>query len=86
MDFEVAERSRHARPQKALPVYVDYARREINARNRNHYAQAARYLAIVRELYQQLGDEDAWRGTISGIRGEFRQLPALQDELNEAKL
>jgi hypothetical protein len=26
------------------------------------------------------------RGTISGICGEFRQLPALQDELNKAKL
>jgi uncharacterized Zn finger protein len=86
LDFEVAERSRHTRPQKAIPVYVDYARREINARNRNHYAQAARYLAVVRELYRQLGDEDAWRGLIGGIRGEFRQLPALQDELNKAAL
>jgi uncharacterized Zn finger protein len=86
LDFEVAERSRHARPHKAIPVYVDYARREINARNRNHYAQAAIYLAVVRDLYQPLDDEQAWRGLISGIREEFRRLPALQDELNKAKL
>lgn len=86
LDIEVAERSRHARPQKAIPVYVDYARRAIGGRNRNHYAQAARYLTVVGELYRQLGDEDAWRGLIGGIRGEFRQLPALQDELNKAKL
>lgn len=86
LDLEVAERSRHARPHQAIPVYGDYARREINARNRNHYAQAARYLAVARELYRQLGDKDAWRGLIGGVRDEFRRLPALQDELNKAKL
>jgi uncharacterized Zn finger protein len=86
LDFEVAERSRHACPQKAIPVYIDYARREINRRSRGNYAQAAVYLAIVRELYQQLGDEGAWHNLIGGIRAEFRRLPALQDELNQMKL
>ncbi len=86
LDFEVAERSRHIRPRKAIPVYMDYARREINARDRNHYAQAARYLAVVRDLYRQIDDEETWRGVISRIREEFRRLPALQDELNKANL
>jgi hypothetical protein len=86
LDFEVAERSCHARPRKAIPVYVDYARREIARRNRGNYAQAAVYLAIVRDLYRQLGDEKVWRGLIGGIREEFRRLPALQDELNRGKL
>ena len=86
LDFEVAERSRHTRPRKAIPVYMDYARREINARDRNHYAQAARYLAVVRDLYRQIDDEETWRGVINGIREEFRRLPALQDELNKANL
>ena len=86
LDFEVAERSRHARPHKAIPVYLDYARSEIARRSRNNYAQAARYLAVVLDLYRQLDDEDAWRGVISEVREEFRRLPALQDELNKAKL
>jgi hypothetical protein len=86
LDFEVAERSRHTRPQKAIPVYMDYARREINARSRNHYAQAARYLAVARDLYRQSADETAWRSVISEIREGFRWLPVLQDELNKSKL
>lgn len=86
LDFEVAERSRQARPQKAIPVYVKYARHEIDQRNRGHYAVAARYLAVVRDLYRQLGDEEAWHKLIGGIREEFRQLRALQDELNQAGL
>jgi uncharacterized Zn finger protein len=86
LDFEVAERSRDARPQKAIPVYIAYARREINARDRNHYAQAVRYLAVVRDLYRQIDDEQAWRGVINGICEEFRRLPALQDELNKANV
>lgn len=86
LDLEVAERSRQARPQKAIPVYVDYARREIGRRSRGNYAQAAAYLAVVRDLYRQLGDEETWRKLIGGIREEFRRLPALQDELNQAGL
>lgn len=86
LDFEVAERSRHARPGKAIPVYIDYARREIGRRSRNHYAQATRHLAVVRELYRQSDDMDAWNDTIRSLREEFRRLPALQDELNKAGL
>ena len=86
LDFEVAQRSRQARPQKAIPIYVAYARREIDQRTRGNYAQAALYLCIVRDLYHQLGDEKSWQELIRGIREEFRRLPALQDELNKAKL
>lgn len=86
LDFEVAQRSRQARPQKAIPIYVAYARREIDRRTRGNYAQAAAYLSIVRDLYRQLGDEKSWQELIRGIREEFRRLPALQDELNQAQL
>ncbi len=86
LDFEVAKRSRHARPRRAIPIYVDYARREIGQRTRANYAQAAAYLSVVRDLYRQLGDEKSWQALIRGIREEFRRLPALQDELNKAEL
>ncbi len=84
--LEVADRSRHARPQKAIPVYVTCARRAIDRRDRGSYAQAAVYLSFVRDLYRQLGDEKSWQELIRGIREEFRRLPALQDELNQARL
>jgi uncharacterized Zn finger protein len=86
LDLEAAEKSRFARPRKAIPVYEKYARRSIDGRNRNSYSQAAVYLSIVRDLYRQLNEEKPWQDLIGGIRTEFRKLPALQDELNKAKL
>jgi uncharacterized Zn finger protein len=86
LDLEVAQKSQHARPQKAIPVFVKYARREIAAKDRSHYRQAAVHLATVRALYEQLGDEPSWRALIAGIRDEFRTLRALQDELSKAGL
>jgi uncharacterized Zn finger protein len=86
LDLEVAERSRHARPERAIPVYVDHARNQIAQRTRGHYAQAAEYVTVVRDLYLELGDEEAWLSLIEGIRAEFPRLRALQDELNQAGL
>ena len=86
LDLEVAERSRHACPQKAIPVYVKHAHRMIGGRQRSSYQQAAAYLVIVRDLYQQIGQEEAWAALIGDIRTEYRRLRALQDELNKAGL
>jgi uncharacterized Zn finger protein len=86
LEFEVAQASRRVLPEKAIPVYVKYAREQINQRSRKNYAMAASYLAVVRELYTQLNNEAAWIELIAGIRAEFRNLPALQDELREARL
>jgi hypothetical protein len=86
LDLEVANRSRHARPERALPVYIEAARREIEGRSRDHYAQAAAYLKVVYGLYEQIGDEETWLELIAGLREEFRTLRALQDELNKAGL
>jgi uncharacterized Zn finger protein len=86
IDLEVADKSKEARPHKALPVFSKYARRQIEGRSRGHYHQAAAYLSVVRDLYQKIGDENSWRELIQGIREEFRRLRALQDELNQAGL
>jgi hypothetical protein len=86
LDLEVARQSQHARPQKAIPVFMKYAQQEIAGRDRNHYSQAAMYLSAIRNLYRELGDEAAWQALINGIRTEFRKLPALQDELTQAGL
>lgn len=86
LDFEVAERSRHARPHRAIPVYIAFARREIDLRSRANYAQAAAYLSIVQELYSGIDEPESWDKLIEGLREEFRRLPAFQDELKKAGL
>ena len=86
LDFTVAEKSRHARPALAIPVYIKYARAEIDIRNRKHYARAAQLLGEVRKLYHQIDDVEGWTQCIADLRAEFKQLPALQDELKKARL
>ncbi|MBN1313368.1 MAG: SWIM zinc finger family protein [Anaerolineae bacterium] len=86
LDLEVAEASRSARPRKAIPVYIKYAQKGIAGRSRQTYAEAARYLAVVKQLYEKIGDMSAWNSLIAGIREEFKRLPALQDELRKAGL
>jgi hypothetical protein len=84
--FTVAEQSRHARPRRAIPVYIEAARKRISQRQRKHYAVAADYLSTVRDLYRQIDEDKTWQTLIKDIRSEFKNLPALQDELNKAGL
>ena len=86
LDFTVAEKSRHVRPALAIPIYIQYAHAEITARNRNHYAIAAQLLQEVRRMYQQINDGECWNQFIADLRIKFKQLPALQDELDKAGL
>ncbi|NWF68873.1 MAG: SWIM zinc finger family protein [Chloroflexi bacterium] len=86
LDLEVAEASRHARPEKAIPVYLKHAEAQIAVRKREHYQMAASYLAIVRDLYKQTGETAAWKKVIARFRDEYRRLPALQEELDRAKV
>jgi pentatricopeptide repeat protein len=86
LDLEVAETSATHRPQKAIPVFIEYAQTAITGRNRDYYRQAADYLSMVKKLYTQLGEISKWEDLILSIRVEFKRLPALQDELNKAKL
>lgn len=86
LEFEVAEKSRTVYPERAIPVYVQAARRAIAGRTRDTYRQAAGYLGIAHDLYQKMSDAAAWQKLIDGIRLEFKNLPALQDELKRARL
>ncbi|MCY3798170.1 MAG: hypothetical protein OXG84_10195 [Chloroflexi bacterium] len=86
LDFTVAEKSRHVRPARAVPVYVNYARAEIDLRTRKDYAYAAELLREVRGMHQQLNDSAGWKTLIANLRREFARLPALQDELDKAGL
>ncbi len=86
LDFTVAENSGHARPARAIPIFINYARAEIDLRTRKHYASAAELLAEVRKMYRQMNDSASWQTLIADLRREFARLPALQDELDKAGL
>lgn len=73
-------------PERALPVYIKYARHYIERRGRNNYKTTADLLKIVRELYDQLDDIETWETLIAELREEHKRLPALKDELNKAGL
>lgn len=86
LEFEVAQKTRHARPARAIPVYMKHARSQINRVDRRGYASAAELLHVVRELYDQMGDEETWLERITELREEFANRPALQDEWDKAGL
>jgi len=86
LDFTVAEKSGHVRPALAIPIYIKYARAEIDLRSRKDYAQAAKLLREVREMYRQMNKSAGWQRLIADLRREFARLPALQDELGKAGL
>ena len=58
----------------------------IGQTRRKHYAVAADYLSTVRDLYRQIDEGKTWQTLIKDMRSEFKNLPALQDELRKAGL
>ncbi len=86
LEFEVAQQTRHDNPEKSLPFYRQHIRNRIDQRNRSAYAEAAGYLQVVEELYDAMGEYEKWEDYITGIKTEFKKLPALMDELRKAKL
>lgn len=86
LDFTVAQTSHQVMPERAIPVYIKYARKAIANRKRDQYAVAASLLARVQTMYDQLGEIEKWEQLITDIRTEFKTLRALKDELNKAGL
>ena len=86
LDLEVAKAAYHMLPDRAVPVLTRYAREYIDLRGRDNYALAAELLGHVLQAYKQTGEIDLWESLIADIRETHKRLPALQDELNKAKL
>lgn len=86
LEREVAQKTQHTHPHKALAVYIKAARSQIELRNRSAYQEAVKFLLNVRSIYRQLNEEDSWSAVIQGIRDEFPKLRALQEELKLAEL
>lgn len=86
LELEVADAARHATPERAIPVFVRYARHYIDSRGRDNYQRAASLLVKVQQAYDHLDEIETWQTLIAELREEHKRLPALKDELNKAGL
>ncbi len=86
LEERVAQAANEQRPRESIRLYVGIAESLINSRGRGNYQQAAGYLRIARDTYQRLGEPQAWQTLIDSLREQHRNLPALQDELDRARL
>jgi len=86
LSIRVAQAAEESRPREAIRIYVERAEQLIAARGRGNYAEAAKYLCRVRDLYHRLDEPKTWETFIADLREQNRRLRALKDELNKAGL
>ncbi len=82
----VAQATEKQRPRRASEYYLRRVQGLADRRGRKNYAEAARYLLKVRQIYQDLGEPRVWAGILADIRERNDNLPAFQDELKKAGL
>jgi uncharacterized Zn finger protein len=86
MTLEVARAVEETHPRDALYIYRRHAERLIDARGRERYQEACRYLAKVRGLYDALDEYDAWERYLAALREQHARLRALKEEMIAADL
>ncbi|MBM4427460.1 MAG: hypothetical protein FJ031_09500 [Chloroflexi bacterium] len=86
LQLRVAQAAGEQRPKESIRLYMQLIEPLIAQRGRENYAQAARHLRSVRDTYLRLGEPHTWQALIAHLREQHRNLPALKDELNRAKL
>jgi len=86
VQIEVAQAAKKQYPHESINIFMKEAQRFIDQRNRGSYSEAALFLREIRDIYHDLKDMDSWSKLIADIRGRHKNLPALQDELNQLKL
>ncbi|MEM0499160.1 MAG: SWIM zinc finger family protein [Methanothrix sp.] len=74
------------RPDVALEIYRALSEKLIDARGRDNYQRACRYLTRMRDLHRHSGREEEWERCIRDLRERNRRLPALMEELKKAGL
>ena len=84
--LKVAAAAEDSHPQESIRIYRTLAEAEIGHRNRDHYKEAAGYLARVKTLQESVGAQDEWASLISEVRLHHKSLRALREELDTAGL
>jgi hypothetical protein len=84
---EVADAVGETRPEAALALYEECARRLSAERGRDRYARAAELLSRARALCETHDAPEAWRSILEPLREEeLHRLPAARDELAKRDL
>ena len=72
------------RPEAALSLYRGLIQDFIDQKNREAYAQAARYAVALRDIYRTiLHDEAAWHDYLTGLLASNSRRRALQEEFRK---
>lgn len=83
---KVAEAAKKTHPQEVIALYQQLAHKSISEKNRKAYQVAAQYLQQAKAVYESQNADSDWETYIKGLRSQYPNLPALQDELRKAKL
>ena len=86
LQVKVAQAASVQRPRESIRLYIQLVENLIRQRGRNNYVQAAGYLRPIHEAYTRLGESHAWETLITNLREQYRNLPALREELDRAGL
>ncbi|HET7094561.1 MAG TPA: hypothetical protein VFI22_13805, partial [Thermomicrobiales bacterium] len=86
LEARVAEAAETSDPDAAVRIYRRLAEREIDARQRTHYQQAAAYLARVKLVMANAGRAEQWTADIAELRQSHKSLRALREELDALDL
>jgi uncharacterized Zn finger protein len=83
----VADAVRERRPDAAIALYEECARRRVAERGRSNYAEAADLLTKARALYEDTGRPEAAAAFLDDLYDEeLHRLPAARDEFEKAGL
>jgi hypothetical protein len=73
-------------PRQALSLYTELVEHAIAGRGRRTYQQAVHYLKRLKAVYQSLEVQSDCEAYLQLLRAQYRHLPALQDEMHQARL
>jgi uncharacterized Zn finger protein len=84
--WQVAQAAEKGHPRQALSLYAELVERAIAGRDRRNYQQAVQYLKRLKAVYKSLKTLSDWEAYLQSLRAQYRHLPALRDEINQARL
>jgi uncharacterized Zn finger protein len=84
--WQVAQAAEKSHPRQALALYTELVKHAIHGRDRRTYRQAVQYLKRMKATYTSLKAAADWEAYVQSLRAQYRLLPALQDEMRQARL
>jgi uncharacterized Zn finger protein len=84
--WQVAQAAEKDHPRDALALYTELVEHAIRGRDRRAYRQAVQSLKRMKAAYKALDAASEWEAYLQALRAEYRHLPALQDEMRQARL